>query len=58
METVKEVIENIKTTMYVVTKDGKILAINNIKDKELLYANVKKVEIIPGVIADVTAIRL
>jgi len=56
MGTVREAIKSIKK--FVVTKDGKILAINNITDKSLLDCNVVKMQVIPGVISDVVAVRI
>ena len=52
---VSEAIKNINN--YVITKDGKILGINSAKN-ELLNLEVQKVQIIEGVIVDVTCIRL
>lgn len=52
---VSEVIKN--TNNYVITKEGKILGINNTKD-ELLNLEVQKVQVIEGLIEDLTCIRI
>ena len=64
MKTVKEAIKEVKTLQYVVSKDGKMLIINGkagksiTNESEILSSPVRKVEIIPGVNGDVTAIRI
>lgn len=52
---ISEAIKN--KSNYIITKSGKILGINNI-DKISLKQNVKKVETIEGLYADITCVRV
>ena len=42
---------------FIITKDGKILAINSINEK-LVNVEVKKIQIVKGIYSDITCIRL
>lgn len=52
---VKEAIKN--NNNFVITRNGIILGINNISDK-LLNVEVKKVQVVKGLINDVTCVRV
>jgi len=52
---VSEAIKN--TNNFVITRNGKILAINKVKE-ELSDIEVKKVQILYGLYADITAVRV
>jgi hypothetical protein len=58
---VSEAIKN--NDSFIITKDKKILAINNkygddVVEDEILNSEVKKIQVINGVIKDLTCIRL